>query len=114
MIKYLYHYFSIQKYIIFVKHLKNNLSYMLMQTLYFGNPTSIRLEKKQMKIEVDKGNVKLKDTVPIEDVGFIILDHPQIFISQSSIVELLKNNCAIVWCDEKHLPCGIALPMCVR
>ena len=50
-------------------------------------------------------------TIPIEDIGVIIIDHPQITITQALMAFLLNNSCAIITCDEKHLPVGLLLPL---
>lgn len=81
---------------------------MIKRTLYFGNPAYLSLKDKQLVI-------KLKDvedkTVPIEDVGFVVLDNRQITITQGAIAELLENDCAVITCDAKHLPTGLMLPL---
>lgn len=50
-------------------------------------------------------------TLPIEDLGVIILDNKQITITQGLIEALLENNCAIVTCDSKRMPVGLILPL---
>jgi CRISPR-associated protein Cas1 len=50
-----------------------------------------------------------KISIPIEDIGVVILDHPQITISQVCIARLLENNAALVTCNEKHMPLGLLL-----
>jgi CRISPR-associated protein Cas1 len=52
-----------------------------------------------------------KKTVPIEDVGVIVLDHQQITITHGCIAALLDNNAAIVTCDNTHHPTGMMLPI---
>jgi CRISPR-associated protein Cas1 len=49
--------------------------------------------------------------VPVEDIGTIILDNPQITITQVVIAALLDNNCAVITCDSKHMPTGLLLPL---
>lgn len=50
-------------------------------------------------------------TIPIEDIGVVILDHRQITVTQSLLEELLENNCAIITCSSNHLPAGLMLPL---
>lgn len=94
---------------------------MLKRTLYFGNPAYLSLKLGQLVIklpEVEK-NESLPDsfkksidkTVPIEDIGTVIIDHKQITITQGLMEQLLKNNCAIITCDDNHLPFGLMLPL---
>ena len=49
--------------------------------------------------------------VPIEDVGMVILDNPQIIVSNALLMALNENNSAIISCDTSHLPYGMMLPM---
>lgn len=83
---------------------------MLKRTIYIGNPTYLKLKDNQLKIE-DAETKELKGSVAIEDLGFLVLDHPQITISHPVIVALQQNNVAIISCDESHLPLGLMLPM---
>jgi CRISPR-associated protein Cas1 len=58
--------------------------------------------------------VELRDvtrTLPIEDIGVVILDHKQITITHALIDALLANNVAIVTSNDKHLPVGLMLPL---
>jgi CRISPR-associated protein Cas1 len=50
-------------------------------------------------------------TAPVEDLGFIVLDHPQISFSMKLMEELSENNVAVVFCDSKHLPSSMLLPL---
>src|SRR5690606_6227054 len=50
-----------------------------------------------------------QNTVPIEDIGVIILDSPQVTITQGLLSSLLENNCAIVTCNFSHMPIGLFL-----
>jgi len=51
-------------------------------------------------------------TIPIEDIGVVVLDHKQITITQGLMESLLANNCAVITCDKNHLPVGLHLPLC--
>jgi len=84
---------------------------VIKQTLYFGNPTYLRIKDKQLVIELINRDRKNIITRPIEDIGLIILDNPQITISQQAILSLQMNKALIVCCDEKHMPLGIMYPL---
>jgi CRISPR-associated protein Cas1 len=80
---------------------------MIKRTLYFGNPSYLKTTNEQMVIEMqDTGETK---TVPIEDIGIVILDHQQITITQSLLAKLLSNNTAVITCDNTHHPVGLQL-----
>ena len=85
---------------------------MIKKTLYFGNPAYLSCQNDQLVITVPhaKGIDKiLGNTIPVEDIAIVILDHQQITITQHLITKLLNNNVAFVNCDEKHLPTGMML-----
>ncbi|MGL5235404.1 MAG: type II CRISPR-associated endonuclease Cas1 [Empedobacter falsenii] len=83
---------------------------MLKRTIYIGNPSYLKLKDNQLKIE-DTLTKEIKGSVPIEDLGFLVLDHYQITLSHQLIVALQQNNVAIISCDDSHMPLGLMLPM---
>ena len=90
--------------------MKNKAYSMIKRTLYFGNPCY--LKKKDLQLVVDfpeKG--KESKSLPIEDIGMVVLESPQITISHSLIADLMENNTAILSCNIKHMPYGLMLPM---
>lgn len=83
---------------------------MIKRTLFFGNPAYLSTRNNQLLIsfpEKEKEDVR----VPIEDIGFIVLEHPQITLTNRLIELLIKNKTAIVTCDAQHLPCSILQPL---
>ena len=94
---------------------------MIKRTLCFSNPAYLSLKNAQMVIklpEVEKADVaelikaEAVRTIPIEDIGVVVLDNRQITITQGLAESLLENNCAIITCDSTHLPVGLMLPLC--
>lgn len=97
---------------------------MIKRTLYFGNPAYLSLKLGQLVVhkpisktecsDTDKGiksDSEVVKTIPIEDIGMVLLDNKQITITQGLLEALQVNNCAVVTCDSKHLPCGLFLPL---
>jgi len=88
---------------------------MIKRTLYFGNPAYLSLHSGQLVInrvkEKDECNSEKPETVPIEDIGVVVLDHKQITITHGLIEALLSNNCALFTCDSNRLPVGMLLPL---
>lgn len=80
---------------------------MIKRVLCFENPARLSLKLEQIVIELQD----VTRTVPVEDVGVVILDHKQITITHALIDALLANNCAIVTSNDKHLPVGLMLPL---
>ena len=96
---------------------------MIKRTLYFGNPAYLSLKLRQLVIRKPevKGDMPEFDengapkdivkTIPIEDIGLIVLDCSQITVTQGLLEALLENNCAVVTCDKSHLPTGLLLSL---
>lgn len=95
---------------------------MIKKTLEFSNPAYLSLSNEQLVIklpEVEKAfslpESFKKDsirTIPIEDIGVMILDNKQITVTQGVLEKLLENNCAVITCDNSHMPVGLMLPLC--
>lgn len=88
---------------------------MIKRTLYFGNPAYLSVRLKQLVISMPNapnddsgGGIK---SIPIEDIGVIVLDNKQISITHGVLTELLDNNVAIITCDNSHMPSGLMLPL---
>lgn len=93
---------------------------MIKKTLYFGNPAYLFLRNAQLVIklpEVEKSDIPeilkkgSEKTIPIEDIGVMLLDHKQITITQGVLEALLDNNSAIITCNSNHMPTGLMLPL---
>lgn len=80
---------------------------MIKRTLYFGNPAYLKTLNEQLFVELL--NDKEAKSIPIEDIGIIILDHQQITITQSLMAKLILNNTALITCDNTHHPIGMHL-----
>ena len=80
---------------------------MVKRTIYFSNPAYLKTNLEQLSVEL--AETKEKKTIPIEDIGLVILDHPQITITHGLISKLLENNAAIITCNDKHHPTGLML-----
>ena len=94
---------------------------MIKKTLYFGNPAYLSLRNKQVIVklpEVEKNDSIPDDlkkqaerSIPVEDIGIIILDNKRITITQGVIEALLDNNSALITCNSERMPVGLMLPL---
>ncbi len=80
---------------------------MIKRTLYFGNPAYLKTKNEQLLIDLEE--MDEPKSVPIEDIGLVILDHQQITITQAVMAKLLQNNTALITCDNTHHPVGLQL-----
>lgn len=95
---------------------------MIKRTIYFGNPAYLNVRDEQLIVrlpEIEKNDSLTERfkkeavaSIPIEDLGVILIDHPQITLTQGLIDRLLENNVAMISCDKHHLPTGLLLPLC--
>lgn len=75
---------------------------MIKQTLFFSTPVCLSLKNCQLVITW-KDN-KDKVTRPIEDIGCVVLENQMISITLPLFNELVKNNVAVILCDNKQMP----------
>lgn len=86
---------------------------MIKRTIYFGNPAYLSLRNKQLEVRQaqDGSSQALVRTIPIEDIGVVLLDHQQITITHGLLNALLEQNCALITCSSSHMPSGLLLPL---
>lgn len=82
---------------------------MIKRTLFFSNPAYLSTKNEQLVIAYPDNN--LTKTVPIEDIGMLVLENLQITITNGLLSKLIKNKAAIINCDAFHLPVGLLLPL---
>lgn len=75
---------------------------MIKKSLYFGNPCYLSVKLKQLVVKMRETDEQR--TLPIEDIGVVILDHPQITMTHEVIRSLSGNNAIVVSCNESHMP----------
>lgn len=72
-----------------------------------SSPARLSLKNRQMEVVADLSET----TVPIEDIGVLILDHPAIIHTQALLRACFENNTAVIFCCARHLPGGLLLPI---
>ncbi|ROL58952.1 type II CRISPR-associated endonuclease Cas1 [Bacteroidetes/Chlorobi group bacterium ChocPot_Mid] len=82
---------------------------MIKKIIYIGSPSYLSVKYEQLLIKNnDSGEV---NSIPIEDMGYLELDSPQITITNICMQSLLAKNVALVSCNSSHIPEGIFLPL---
>lgn len=86
---------------------------MIKRTLYFGSPAHLSKKNEQVNIYYPdaKSQVEQNLTLPIEDIGIIVLDNPNISVTHVLLSSLLENNTAVIVTNAQHLPAGLFLPL---
>ncbi len=83
---------------------------MIKRTLFFGNPAYLSTKNEQLVVSYPEDDKESK-TVPIEDIGMLVLENQQITITNGLITKLIQNKAAVVNCNQQHLPCSILQPL---
>ena len=78
---------------------------MIKRTVLISKKAKINVSLKQLRIRFDDREV----SIPIEDLGFLVLEDHQIHISLPALVELNRQNTAVIVCDEYHMPSSMFL-----
>ncbi len=82
---------------------------MLKRTLFISNPYHLSVKNNQLVVSA-YGKTPVK-TVPIEDIGFVVLENHEITFTLKLVEQLTENNVAVVFCDSKHMPSSMLLPL---
>jgi CRISPR-associated protein Cas1 len=85
---------------------------MIKKTLYFGNPAYLGLRQAQLTIrqpEAIDPNREKERSIPIEDIGVVVLDHQQITITHGALCALSEANAAVITCGQDHMPLSLQL-----
>jgi len=83
---------------------------MIKRTLFFNNPAYLSTKNNQIVINYPDEH-KATKTVPIEDVGMLVLENQQITITNGLLSKLIQNKAAVINCDPFHLPIGLLQPL---
>ena len=78
---------------------------MLKKSILIEQKSSVTCKNLQLIIK----NKVREASIPIEDIGFIVIDNPEIYISITAFNLLIDNNTAVIICNNNHLPNGMFL-----
>ena len=95
---------------------------MIKKTICFSSPAYLSLRDAQLLIrlpEVETNEILTESfkkeserTIPIEDIGVVVLDNRRITVTSGVLEALLENNAAVITCDQRSMPVGLLLPLC--
>lgn len=82
---------------------------MIKRTIAITTPCHLSLRQEQMLVRSKLFEDETGKTVPIEDMGLMLMEHPQITVTQGLLAKLMEHNVAVVNCNEQHHPIGMLL-----
>lgn len=94
---------------------------MIKKTVYISQPSYLSLKNNQLVIKIPQVEKQedlsmrtkedLTRTLPIEDIGVILLDNMRITLTHALIDAFVQNNTALLTCNKQGLPVGMLLPL---
>lgn len=81
---------------------------MIKRIVEIGTPSHLRLDHRQLVVSRDGVEV---GTLPIEDLGVLIIDHPGVSYTHAVLAACFESGVVVVLCDAKHLPSAALLPL---
>lgn len=81
---------------------------MLRRALFFSTPFCLSLKNNQMIIRTKEAPDTTR-SVPIEDIGFVVLEHQQTTVTLPLLNALADNNVAVIFCNDKAMPSAMLM-----
>lgn len=78
---------------------------MIKRSILIENKTVLTTKHQQLVLKSETR----ESTIPIEDIGFLVIDNNECFLSIPAMNLLIENNTAIIICNTNHLPNGMFL-----
>ena len=78
---------------------------MLKKSILIENKCSITSKNLQLVIKSESREA----SIPVEDIGFIVIDNQEVYISIPTINLLIENNASLIVCGKNHMPNGMFL-----
>ncbi|MDE6861158.1 MAG: type II CRISPR-associated endonuclease Cas1, partial [Alistipes sp.] len=76
---------------------------MSKRALFFSTPFCLSLRNGQMIINT-REMPDMQQSVPIEDLGFVVLEHQQTSVTLPLLNALSDNNVAVIFCGDNRMP----------
>jgi CRISPR-associated protein Cas1 len=71
-------------------------------------PAHLAVRNQQLVLKRDG---QIVGSIPCEDIGLVMVDHPQTTYTHSALAQLAESDAAVVLCGADHLPVAIVLPL---
>lgn len=81
---------------------------MLKRALFFSTPHCLSLRNGQMVIRT-RETPNAQKSVPVEDIGFVVLEHQQTSVTLPLLNALSDNNAAVIFCGDNRMPNAMLL-----
>jgi CRISPR-associated protein Cas1 len=82
---------------------------MIKRTLEISREAA-HLAVRHRQLQLRRGEA-VAASFPCEDLGVVVVEHPQSTYTHAALVELMAQDAVVVLCGPDHLPCGLVLPL---
>lgn len=79
---------------------------MEFRSIFIANPARLLVRRDQLVIQQEQ-----EVTIPMEDITSLLIESQAVTITAAALQKLADNGVTVYFCDEKHLPAALALPM---
>lgn len=79
---------------------------MEFRAVFISNPAQLSVRQEQLVIRQAQ-----EITVPMEDITSLMLESQAVTISSAALQKLADHGVTVYFCDEKHLPAALLLPI---
>ncbi len=79
---------------------------MEFRSVFVANPARLLVRRDQLVIQQDQ-----EVTVPMEDITSLLIESQAVTITAAALQRLADSGVTVYFCDEKHLPAALTLPM---
>jgi CRISPR-associated protein Cas1 len=76
------------------------------RTVMIAGDVRLSVNNNQLVVEGEKSGV-----IPIEDISAVLVESRRSTITTAALSMLSKEGVCCLFCDEKHMPCGVLLPL---
>lgn len=86
---------------------------MIKKTIVFSNEAQLSLRLGQLVIKRKNAATGEFETItrPIEDIGIMMIESGRVTLTSALVSHLVENNVGVIFCDSKHLPANMILPL---
>lgn len=82
---------------------------MIKQTLEISREAA-HLAVRYDQLQLRRGQ-EIAASYPCEDVGMVVVDHPQVTYTHAALAALMERDAVVVLCGQNHLPAGLLIPL---
>lgn len=74
-------------------------------------PLHLAVKLDQLQLWRHAPQSELVASIPCEDIGFVVVDNPGATYSHAALARLADFGAVVVFCNDRHLPSALLLPM---